>query len=199
MSSASDWDLPEPFFIEVTVGGEAIDSYGHVNNTVYIGWLEQCAWAHSAAMGFSEEKCLEIERGHGRPQAVTWSIWQPAIEGDRIRVGNWLVANDGRLRATRRFQLINETRCRGGHARRSAVRVHESRHRSPCTDAAGISRCVSARCAGSECVECLCRIRGQQGQSECRQHQQLRVAIHPRSPKAKKDDRLYASEFCGLY
>jgi acyl-CoA thioester hydrolase len=109
VSSAPDWDLPEPFFIEVTVGGEAIDSYGHVNNTVYIGWLEQCAWAHSAAMGFSEEKCLEIERGMA-VRKLSVEYLAACYEGDRILVGNWLVANDGRLRATRRFQLINETR-----------------------------------------------------------------------------------------
>ena len=31
-------------------------------------------------------------------------------EGDEIEVANWLVANDRRLRATRRFQVINRTR-----------------------------------------------------------------------------------------
>ena len=58
-----DWDLPDPFAIEVVAGPETIDSYGHVNNTVYLGWLEQCAWAHSEAVGLSESRCLEMQRG----------------------------------------------------------------------------------------------------------------------------------------
>ncbi len=107
--SLPEWDLPDPFVIEVVAGPEAIDSYGHVNNTVYIGWLEQCAWAHSAAVGYPEEKCLEMQRGMA-VRTLNVEYLAACYEGDRILVANWLVANDGRLRATRRFQLINETR-----------------------------------------------------------------------------------------
>jgi acyl-CoA thioester hydrolase len=103
------WDLPDPFTIELTVGGESIDSYGHVNNTVYIGWLERCAWAHSAAVGFPEARCIEMARGMAVRQ-LNVEYLAACYEGDRISVGNWLVANDGRLRATRRFQVINLTR-----------------------------------------------------------------------------------------
>ena len=104
-----EWDLPDPFFIEMTVAGDAIDSYGHVNNTVYIGWLEQCAWAHSAAMGFSEDDCVKMARGMA-VRKLEVEYLAACFEDDRIRVGNWLVANDGRLRATRRFQIINDSR-----------------------------------------------------------------------------------------
>ncbi len=107
--SQPEWDLPDPFIIEVVAGPEAIDSYGHVNNTVYIGWLEQCAWAHSTAVGYPEEKCLEMQRGMA-VRNLNVEYLAACYEGDRILVANWLVANDGRLRATRRFQLINQTR-----------------------------------------------------------------------------------------
>ena len=109
MGESVPWDLPDPFFIEVTVGSDAIDSYGHVNNTVYIGWLEQCAWAHSAAVGYSEERCLEMERGMA-VRKLEVEYLAACYEGDRIRIGNWLIANDGKLRATRQFQLLNVTR-----------------------------------------------------------------------------------------
>ena len=33
----------------------------------------------------------------------------PALPGDQLRGGNWLVKNDGRLRATRRFQILRES------------------------------------------------------------------------------------------
>ena len=104
-----EWDLPEPFIIELTVAADAIDSYGHVNNTVYIGWLEQCAWAHSAAQGFSEDVCLKMARGMA-VRRLEAEYLAACFEGDRIRIGNWLVENDGRLRATRRFQIINDSR-----------------------------------------------------------------------------------------
>jgi acyl-CoA thioester hydrolase len=104
-----EWDLPEPFTIEVVVGADSIDSYGHVNNTVYLGWLEQCAWAHSAVVGFPEEKCLEMGRGMA-VRRVDIEYLAACFEGDRVRIGNWIVANDGRLRATRQFQVINTTR-----------------------------------------------------------------------------------------
>ena len=109
MGESVPWDLPDPFFIEVTVGSDAIDSYGHVNNTVYIGWLEQCAWAHSAAVGYSEARCLEMERGMA-VRKLEVEYLAACYEGDRIRIGNWLIANDGKLRATRQFQLLNVTR-----------------------------------------------------------------------------------------
>ncbi|MEM8767321.1 MAG: thioesterase family protein [Pseudomonadota bacterium] len=109
MADALSWDLPEPFFIPITVEADAIDSYGHVNNAVYLSWLEACAWAHSAAVGFPEATCLEMERGMAvRDLRLTYLA--ACYEGDQLEVGNWLVLNDGKLRATRRFQILNRTR-----------------------------------------------------------------------------------------
>ncbi len=108
-SELPDWDLPDPFAIEVRAGAETIDSYGHVNNTVYLGWLEQCAWAHSDAVGLSEARCLEMQRGMA-VRTLRADYLAACYEGDEIAVANWLIANDGRLRATRRFQVINRTR-----------------------------------------------------------------------------------------
>lgn len=105
----TDWDLPDPFVIDLTVEASSIDSYGHVNNRVYIGWLERCAWAHSEAVGFSEQRCLEMERGMA-VRKLEVEYLAACFADDRIQVGNWLVANDGKLRATRRFQVINRTR-----------------------------------------------------------------------------------------
>ena len=109
MSPEISWDLPDPFSIEIVVEAGSIDSYGHVNNTVYIGWLERCAWAHSESVGFSEKMCLELQRGMAVRQ-LRVEYLAACYQGDRILVGNWLVSNDGRLRAMRRFQIINKTR-----------------------------------------------------------------------------------------
>lgn len=83
-----------------------MDAYGHVNNVVYIKWLEQCAWAHSAAVGFSQERCVAMARGMV-VRTLNVNYLSACYAGDEIAVGNWISANDGKLRVTRRFQLMN--------------------------------------------------------------------------------------------
>lgn len=53
------WDLPAAFIHSVSTLASDIDAYGHVNNSVYLRWLDQAAWAHSAALGVSAEHCVE--------------------------------------------------------------------------------------------------------------------------------------------
>ena len=57
MSELPEWDQADPFVIEVVAGPETIDSYGHVNNAVYLSWLEACAWAHSRTIFCSSRIC----------------------------------------------------------------------------------------------------------------------------------------------
>lgn len=98
------WDLPSPFVHEVAAKAADIDAYGHVNNSVYLRWLDETAWAHSAALGVSAAQCVTNRRG-----MVVWRsqlhYQAPAHEGDRLAVGTWLVFEDGRLRVDRRFQI----------------------------------------------------------------------------------------------
>jgi len=100
----SGWDHPDPFVVEITAAEHDIDSYGHVNNAVYLRWLERCAWAHSEAVGLPEALCLEMERGMA-VRSVRLEYLSAAHAGDRIGVGNWICSSDGRLRVTRRFQI----------------------------------------------------------------------------------------------
>ncbi|MFB3105502.1 MAG: acyl-CoA thioesterase [Pseudomonadales bacterium] len=106
-SQKNDWDYPEPFVLSVVAKPEDVDAYGHVNNVVYIKWLEACAWAHSAAVGLSESRCVEMARGMA-VRAIHVEYLAAAYDGDEILVGNWIAANDGRLRVTRRYQLLNQ-------------------------------------------------------------------------------------------
>lgn len=105
-ADAVRWDHPQPFVIEVTAAEADVDSYGHVNNVVYIRWLERCAWAHSAAVGFPEDRCVAIARGMA-VRTIHVDYLAACYAGDRILVGNWICRNDGRLRVSRRYQLIN--------------------------------------------------------------------------------------------
>ena len=99
-----DWDLPEPFIHRRTAQPGEIDAYGHVNNTVYVAWLDECAWAHSSAVGLGLDTCLRLQRGMAVHRTQIHYI-KSALAGDEIEVGTWPVLNDNRLRIDRRFQV----------------------------------------------------------------------------------------------
>lgn len=98
------WDLPLPHVHAVVAAREDIDGYGHVNNAVYVRWLDEAAWSHSTALGVSPASCVDGRRG--------MAVWRtqvnylaPAYAGDRVAIGTWIVGSDGRLRVSRRFQM----------------------------------------------------------------------------------------------
>jgi len=100
----SDWELPEPFCLELEVRTDDIDAYGHVNNAVYLTWLDRTAWAHSAALGMPLERCLQLRRGMAAHR-IEIDYLSAAHAAERVQAGTWIVASDGRLRVLRRFQL----------------------------------------------------------------------------------------------
>jgi acyl-CoA thioester hydrolase len=100
----SDFDHPAPHVIELTVRAEDIDAYAHVNNAVYLTWLDSAAWSHSAALGVPLEHCLALRRGMAA-QRIEIDYLRAAVEGDRVQAATWIVSADGRLRAGRRFQV----------------------------------------------------------------------------------------------
>ena len=84
---------------------EEIDEYDHVNNTVYLQWLDRIAWAHSAKLGLPIERCLALRRGmavrHSRVDYL-----EAAQLGDNLVLATWIVTSDERLRCTRRFEIM---------------------------------------------------------------------------------------------
>jgi acyl-CoA thioester hydrolase len=101
---SGDFDLPSAYVHRVTASAADVDAYGHVNNSVYLRWLDEAAWAHSTALGVPPEHCVRARRG-----MVVWRsqlhYLAPAFAGDDLEVGTWLVFGDGRLRVDRRFQV----------------------------------------------------------------------------------------------
>ena len=98
------WDLPSPFIQRRVAVKTEIDGYGHVNNAVYVAWLDDCAWAHSTERGISPALCSTLNRG-----MVVWrtqiNYLRAAMEGDPLEVATWPVRNDNKLRIERRFQI----------------------------------------------------------------------------------------------
>lgn len=97
--------LPAAFTSVHRVDPSEIDEYEHVNNTVYLRWLDGIAWAHSAKLGLPIERCLALRRGmavrHTRADYL-----EAALVEDSLLLATWIVACDARLRCTRRFEIL---------------------------------------------------------------------------------------------
>lgn len=85
---------------------EAIDANGHVNNVVYVQWMQDIAVRHADAAG-----CTDVTRRIG----ATWiarSHWieyfKPAFVGDEIEALTW-VANFRKVRSLRRYKFVRTT------------------------------------------------------------------------------------------
>ncbi|MDQ6906206.1 MAG: acyl-CoA thioesterase [Chloroflexota bacterium] len=81
-----------------------MDALGHVNNAVYLHYLEQAAYEHSAAAGFSDEQTralggIWIVRKH------EIEYLRPATAGDVLQVVTWAVEFKG-ARAFRDYAIF---------------------------------------------------------------------------------------------
>jgi len=100
-----EWDLPDPFTLEIDVRAEDTDRLGHANNVVYVRWLEDVSWAHIESLGMT----WELHEATGKAMAITRTeidYLASANAGDRLRLGTWLTGYDGRFRSARQFQLV---------------------------------------------------------------------------------------------
>jgi acyl-CoA thioester hydrolase len=101
----ADWILPDPFVVKLAVAAGDIDAFGHVNNAVYVAWLDRAAWAHSSALGVTVERCVELARGMAVVR-TTIQYDREAFEGDQLNVATWLVPGKRPLTIARRFQIL---------------------------------------------------------------------------------------------
>ncbi|APX91838.1 thioesterase [Halomonas sp. 1513] len=99
-----EWDLPRPYVLPIEVEATAIDDYGHVNNIEYLRWIEAISWQHSAELGLDLARYRELDRGMAVHRHEL-DYLAPALVGERLELATWIVACDGRLTLTRRFQL----------------------------------------------------------------------------------------------
>ena len=96
--------MPHPHIVGVDVQDEDIDAYGHVNNAVYLRWLDLAAWSHSATLGLSVDDCTRMRRGMAALR-IEIDYLRAALPSDRVAIATWIVDSDRKLRVTRRFQL----------------------------------------------------------------------------------------------
>jgi len=101
---SADWDFETPHVLGLQVQAGDIDAYGHVNNSIYLAWFDRVAWSHSAALGISLDDCVRQRRGMAAHRTEV-DYLRAAVLGERVLIGTWIVASDGRLRVERRFQV----------------------------------------------------------------------------------------------
>ncbi len=97
--------------LAVRVRFHECDPLGHVNNAVYLNYLEQAAIDHATAVGWSQA-VLEREVGGvfvARRHEIDYL--RPAMEGDRLEVITW-AETMGMATAMRRYLIrgiVNDT------------------------------------------------------------------------------------------
>jgi acyl-CoA thioester hydrolase len=97
--------LPNAFSCTHRIAPDEIDEYAHVNNAVYLQWLDGIAWAHSARLGLPLERCLALRRGMA-VRHTRLDYLEAALLDDTLLIATWIVDCDGRLRCTRRFDVL---------------------------------------------------------------------------------------------
>jgi len=101
------FDHPAPHLIGLAVQPEDIDAYEHVNNAVYLTWLDRAAWSHSTALGVPLGQCVALRRGMAAHR-IEIEYRRAAVRGDVVQAATWIVNTDGRLRVERRFQVLRK-------------------------------------------------------------------------------------------
>mgnify|MGYP001488550190 FL=1 len=105
--SDADWDHADPFFLDRLVSENDVDELLHTNNTVYVHWCQEAAWAHSKQLGLDIERYKELDRA----MAITYSEYRylrASNVGDKVKIGTWIVSWDRKLTMKREFQIIRE-------------------------------------------------------------------------------------------
>jgi acyl-CoA thioester hydrolase len=86
------------------VRSDEIDEQGHVNNVVYVAWMQHAAVAHSAALGWTAARYRELGAGWvARTHHIEYL--RPAMAGDKVVVQTH-VAEMKKATSLRRYRIV---------------------------------------------------------------------------------------------
>ncbi|MBD2101795.1 thioesterase family protein [Leptolyngbya sp. FACHB-261] len=91
------------FTTQLRVRYHEMDPLGHVNNAVYLHYLEQAAIEHSEYLGFGEARYRELG-GIFVLRRMQVEYLRPAVAGDTLAVETWLQEMRG-PRVIRRYEI----------------------------------------------------------------------------------------------
>jgi acyl-CoA thioester hydrolase len=90
-----------------TVPAGAIDVQGHVNNLAYVGWMQDVAIEHSAAVGWPMRRYLELGAGWVvRSHFIEY--FRPAFADEPLGAHTWVPRFDQRS-TPRRYLFVRDT------------------------------------------------------------------------------------------
>ncbi len=96
-----------------------MDALGHVNNAVYLHYLEQAAIQHSAAIGYPGARLAELG-GLFIARRHEIDYLRPAVAGDLLQVVTWAAEMTG-ARALREYAIIRRDLPDDGHVPADSV------------------------------------------------------------------------------
>ena len=109
------WDYASPFIHRVTVLSEHIDALDHTNNTQYVNWCNEAAWAHTTELGLGAEAYKSLDRAMALTNAE-YQYLKATRLGEELEVGTWITTWERRMLMERHMQiksrLTGETVCR---------------------------------------------------------------------------------------
>jgi len=96
-----------PYSLKHTVLETEIDHLNHVNNKVYLEWMEHIAWQHSLSVGIDEAliKTLGKVMVIGRHEM---NFHSACYLGDRLQIDTWVTAPSSAKKRTRFYQITRE-------------------------------------------------------------------------------------------
>lgn len=96
--------MPAVFCYRHTVERDEIDGQGHVNNLVYLRWMQEAAIEHSSVQGWPSDRYHRLGAGWV-VRTHTIDYLQPAFAQQRIEVLTW-VASFKKIRSERRYKIV---------------------------------------------------------------------------------------------
>ncbi len=98
--------MPSPTYSKtITIPEYAIDENGHVNNVVYVQWMQDTAVEHYQAIGGVTAQGAD----------ATWVVREhkieylsPAFAGEEIEIKTW-IENIRRVRSLRKYEFIRKS------------------------------------------------------------------------------------------
>ena len=83
-----------PYDLEITAAPSDIDELGHVNNLVYVRWVQEVAIAHSTALGWDGAAYQRLGSSWVvRRHEIDYVV--PVLVGERVRVTTWVESVKG--------------------------------------------------------------------------------------------------------
>jgi acyl-CoA thioester hydrolase len=91
---------------EFTVPESAVDMNGHVNNVVYVQWMQDVAVKHSGAVGGT--RVMHADGGTWVVHSHTIEYLSPAFANEELVALTW-VANFRKVRSVRRHKFLRKS------------------------------------------------------------------------------------------